>query len=218
MLSWLRAKKDLEHILKYQVDLQLLWQIEAAASKALNGSSFWSIPSEYQRAVQRKASGVPEYQKVRDRVARATPRMKRIAYQANLGTEFISCPPPAVGGPVIRVNAFDAVLTDCSHGGIPQQSIIDLLNQTRGTAEDNIHAELIKSINPFHWLKELIVLILRIPFVLVQATGFNVEKVEDHLLSKIFKFAELVFIIWLGFKIGLGSDDLHSLFERIVMK
>jgi hypothetical protein len=180
MLTWKRAKSDLARVLEYQTDLSELWKFEDAAAETLT-RSFWSGhgPHEWQRAVQRRASQEPTYQVVRDRVARLTDRLKRIARQNGVASDMQSFPAPAVGGPVISINLFDAVLNDNSHRSIDRQWVIDALNKTRGAAAERVETEFWRLVNPLHWLWEALVLLLRLPFILIEATGFDVAKVEE---------------------------------------
>jgi hypothetical protein len=219
MLSWRRAKADLACVLEYEENLAELWRLEdAACEQALRGYYGPLFPSERQAAIQHDASRDPQYQVVRDRVARATNRIQRIARENRIATNLGSLPPPAVGGAIIPVNLFSAVLHDNSHGGIDRQRIVDALNQTRGAAAERIGTEFWRMLNPLHWVKEALVFVLRIPFMLIEATGFDMGKVEDHVLSKIFKFLELGLLLWIAIRLGLGKQELYSLFEKLLAK
>src|ERR1700681_1389211 len=217
MLSWQRAKADLAHVLEYQRDLAELWRLENAASdRALEGYYGPIFPSERQAVIQRAASRDSQYPVIRDRVARATRRMQRIAYENGIATMLKSIPPPAVGGVIIPVELFGAVLHDNSHGGIDRQMIVDALNQTRGAASERVETEFRRMLNPLQWVKDALGFVLRIPFMLVEATGFDISKVEDHFLGKIFKFIELSLLLWIAIRLGLGKQELRSLLEKLI--
>ena len=220
MFSYLRAKRDLQLVLSYQKDLNRLWQIEAAAAGRLQDGhgTRWVLPSERQALIQQEASQDPDYQIVRDRVARATNKMLWIARRNGVAVDMKSLPAPAVGGAIIPINVFDAVLRDISHGGIDQQWIVDAVNQTRGEAVERVQDEFWKLINPFHWLKDLLVAIIRLPFTLIEASGFSVEKVEEHFLGKLFKLAEVALLIYVAVKLGFTKDELKELFEKLFVR
>lgn len=218
MLSWRRAKADLVHVLKYQEDVAELWRFEDAAQTLDASFGGWRGPSEHQAAVQDAAGRDPQYQVVRDRVARATNRIQRIAHQNGIAANLKSLPAPAVGGAIIPINLFDVVLHDNSHGGINRQWIVDALNQTRGAAVERVETEFRKLLNPLQWIKDALVLVLRIPFMLIEATGFDARKVEDHLVGKVFKFLELSVLLWIAVRLGFGRDELRALLEKLVAK
>jgi hypothetical protein len=72
--------------------------------------------------------------------------------------------------------------------------------------------------NPFYWLKALFTFILRIPFMLIEATGFNVDKVEDHFLAKLFKLIEVIVILYLLFRLGAGNKGLIEVLKSLAGK
>lgn len=217
MLAWRRAKADVSVVQKYRDDVFELWRMEGIAADSMTGSMVgWGGNTEYQSALQRKASLDPHYQVVRDRVARATNRMKRIARQNGVPVDLKSFPPPAVGGPVIPINYFDAVLFDHSYGGVSNQWIVDALNQTMGESVERVDKEFWKLLNPLQWAKDLLVSVLRIPFLLIESTGFDVAKVEEHLFGKLFKFAELGVLLWIAFRLGFDREQIKALFEKLV--
>src|SRR5690554_4269379 len=153
---------------------------------------------------------VEEYQELREEIAKKTPKIIRIAKSAGVPCTVHSYPAPAVGGPVIPVNLFQAILHDDSHGGIDRQRIYDTINTLRGQLEEKIRLEFWKIINPGHWLGRMLEMVLRIPFWLLSKTGFDVAKVEDHFLGKLFKVLEVVAILYLAIRLGVSEDTVTS--------
>jgi hypothetical protein len=82
--------------------------------------------------------------------------------------------------------------------------ICDALNQTIGACEERVVKEWRRLWNPLNWVIEAIAFVIRIPFLIFEAAGFDSSKVEDHFLSKVFKLVEIVAIlagmIFLGLK------------------
>ena len=194
-MSYFQAKSDLKFIRNFHQSLVELWRIETEVAKNINFSTYRS-KMDYQSALQAQASKIKGYQEVRTCVAKGVLRAERIGSRFRVPIIFESYPAPAVGGPVIRLKVFSAILKDMSHGGlITKQAIYDALNQTIGECEASVSVEKRRLINPIYWIKELIVAIIRIPFMLIEASGFDVSKVEDHLLGRIFKAFEIVIIL-----------------------
>lgn len=214
-MSYLQAKSDLNFIKDFHQSVVELWQIEKETAENLIYSDFRS-KREYQIALQSEASKIPGYQKIRKRVAQGVLRAERIATRPDVPIILESYPAPAVGGPIIRQKAFSAILKDMSHGGlIDNQMIYDILNQTMGECEAEVSREFRHLINPFYWILELIIFIIRIPFLLVQTSGFNVSKVEDHFLAKAFKLLEVIAIIYILIRLGLEREDLQQIFLKL---
>lgn len=192
-----------------------LWRIEKEAARNIKFSDYRS-KYEYQTVLQAEASKIKGYQEVRQRVAKGILRGDRIALRFGVPNIFESFPAPAVGGPIIRQNVLYAILKDSSHGGqINNQAIYDAINQTIGESEAEVSLKKRRLLNPFYWIKELIVFIIRIPFLLVQASGFDVSKVEDHFLAKIFKLLFIIAIIYILLRLGIEKESIQQILMKL---
>ena len=203
-MSYFQAKSDLQFVQEFGNAVMDLWKIEDEAAKSLKprGLSPPSL-SEIRRLSQVEASKRKDYPAVRAQVAQGVPRAKRIADRLGLLGVYESYPMPAVGGPVISVTLFDAILHDPTYSGVPKQLIVDALNQTLGACQERVPVEFRHLINPVYWLKELLVFIIRIPFMLFEASGFDVSKIEDHFIGRAFKLVYALILIailvrWFG--------------------
>jgi len=192
-----------------------LWQFEKEAAKNIDFSGYRS-KRDYQTALQAEASKMSGYQEVRRRVAKGVLRAERIASRLGVPIIFTSFPAPAVGGPIIEQKVFSAILKDMSHGGlIDNQSIYDSLNQTIGECEAMVSVEFRRLINPLYWIKELIVAIIRIPFMLIEASGFDVSKVEDHFIGRFFKLLEIGLILYVLLRLGIGKESIQQILIKL---
>jgi len=147
----------------------------------------------------------PAYQQARERVAQGMSRAVRIGRSLGVPVDMRSHPAPAVGGPVIDVNLFEAVLVDGTGRRMNPQWVVDALNRTVGECQEAVRVERLRAWNPFYWLWVAFVFVLRIPFLLLEATGFDVAKIENHLWGRLFKVAEVVGIAYLLARLGLDS-------------
>ena len=95
-------------------------------------------------------------------------------------------PPPAIGGYIHNV---DVILNIFNHDSLqlPPQKIIDYLDITIGKYTHNHLKSLIRTFNPFWWLKIGITQISRIPFIVLGSMGLNREKIETSLIGRIIK-------------------------------
>jgi len=215
-MSYLQAKSDLHFMLEFRQAVLELWRLEdEAVGKSGSLDSFSSRhlrPIEVQEIVQSKARQIPGYQQARESVVKGILRANRIASKLRVPVEIRSFPMPALAGsaPILELSCFDAVIRDISYNGVNRPLVDDALNQTIGECEARVMAEFRHLINPLYWIKELLVFIIRIPFILIEASGFDVSKVEDHLLAKVFKLIEIGAIIYILVRLGLTKDQLQQ--------
>lgn len=216
MMNLLGARNDAKFVAQFQADIDKLWELEAKASKNAD-LGLLILHNEIQEAIQTEAYDDPEYREVRARVAKGMARVIEIAEKNGVSQVMISHPAPAVGGPIINVNIFRCILWDTSHGGIKQQHIYDALMETLAASQKAARKFLLNALNPFYWLYRLLVFVIRIPFLLLSASGFSMAKIEDHLIARLFKSAEVIAILYIAVKLGTGKSEFWgSIIEAIV--
>ena len=219
-MIYFQAKKDLHFLQQFRAAVLSLWRIEGAAYDKLRGhspslSSALLDNNEWQRAMRSQANQDNSYQQTRESIARSVLRASRIADHCGVPIHLKSFPAPALGGPVIPVDLFQVILQDNSHGGIDKQIILDAINQTLGESEARVARERGRLINPFYWIKEGLVFIIRIPFMLFNASGFDVTKIEDHFISKVFKLAEVIAIAYILVRLGMTTEQISKLLDKL---
>jgi hypothetical protein len=222
-VSYFQAKSDLHFVLEFQTAVLELWGLEDQAAARLQSrglSLSHRDPREHQERLQREASSIEGYQQVRERVTKGILRVNRIAHRLRVPTEFRAFPMAALAGqlPIITLSLFRAIICDTSYTGVNRQLIYDALNQTIGECEARVAVEFRRLINPLYWIKEVLVLVIRIPFILIEASGFDVSKVEDHLLAKAFKLLEVVAIIYILIRLGLTKEQLQQVLMTLFPK
>ena len=91
-----------------------------------------------------------------------------------------------------------------------------MLNQLVGATEEAVDREWRKLRNPFAWIKGGLLLVIRLPFMLVAASGFDVAKIEDHVLAKVFKLVEILAIIYLLLRFGADAEFVREMLGRLL--
>lgn len=211
-MIYFETKSDLRFFLEYQKDVLGLLEIEARVEKAMPRSSVgYGSPHDYQAAIQKRSLKEDGYAELRGKLAKNTPRAKSVAHKYGENLNIKSFPPAAVGGPVIPINLLDAILNNNSWGGVKKQMILDGINATVGRCELYLEKEFKQLINPLYWIKQLVVFIIRVPFICIQLSGWNASKIEDHFISKLFKLVEIVVLIMLLIWLGLEKTDIAAL-------
>lgn len=191
-----------------------LWVIEGQASVGVRGRGY-STQGDFKDAVVQASHNIVGYNDKRRIVARGVMRAERIASQLGIPYVYKSCPPPVIGGPVISIPLFSAILTDNSYGGINPQMIADALEKVSGEVDAEFHRYLWRALNPITLVFDLLAYILRLPFLFLAAAGFNTDKIEDQLWGRLFKVAELFVMAWLALNyFGLDKSVVEKLFTR----
>ncbi|ATW24195.1 hypothetical protein [Candidatus Formimonas warabiya] len=206
-MQYFEIKADLQFMKDFLKNVYDLWQIESEVAKKI-GRGHWVLHNEYKKIVRNQAASVGGYQHIRSLVATGSLRAIKIADAFGIPIHANSFPAPAVGGPVIPLNLFSAILNDTSYNGIDKQVIIDAINQTIEACEIRVKQELWNLINPLYWVKTIFIFIIRIPFLLIKFSGFNVDKIEEHIFSKLFKVIELGVLIIILLKYGFNLDEI----------
>ncbi len=208
-MNYWSAKSDLIFIKHFRDNVLELYIHEDQATAELNRSGQLITSREWKKAVSAVAHRADPagYQEVRRRVAVGMTRAVRLASELGVPTLFTSYPAPAVGGPVIPFQLFEAILSDPSHGqGVDAQLVIDALNRTVGAGEDKVQEQFRHLVNPAWLLWAALIFILRIPFIVLGAAGFNIEKFESELWAKLFKLAYAAALLYLAGRWGVRAN------------
>ncbi|MBL7189157.1 MAG: hypothetical protein ISS70_22750 [Phycisphaerae bacterium] len=214
-MLYFTAKADVVFLNDFKQKVKSLWAIEERMRGSFTVSAD-TMEGNYGQTVSDEITSSEQGKRLREEVAKGIPRAIEIARKNHIAISLQSYPAPAVGGAVIRLNIFSAILQDTSHGGIHHQWIEDKINETIGSAERRQRAELSKLFNPMYWLYGVLVFVVRIPFHLVSISGFNVSKVEDHFLGRLFKLAEIAVIVYVLIKLGIEKTALMDFLKTLV--
>jgi len=123
-------------------------------------------------------------------------------------------PPPAVGGPVINTDIFSAAVDQSmiSYGRLPEQGIIDALDQCIGAASALRRKAAWRMVSPWWWVVDIPALILRVPFLILRQAGVS-PKIEESIFSQVFKVLMLLAAAtYLG--VRLSVTDLATLLGK----
>jgi hypothetical protein len=215
------AKRDLDFAKAFRDSVHQLWAMEQRAALAVasrTGMFDTQTPTRQRAEIREEANHIPEYPGVRVLVARGVPRAIRLCFKHSVPITGQSFPPALMSGPVIPVNFMMVILDDNSWGGIDHNLIEDRLNQLIGNCEEAVTTAKWRLVNPLYWFYEALAFVLRIPFRLIELTGFNVNKIEDALIGKFFMFAELLCLIYLLVRLGATNEELRKFLSKFILK
>jgi len=213
-MIYFTTKKEMPILAEFEDLIQHLWNHEDKALEHLN--NYFELPTTQKRQAASYAStNIPGYADIRNRIASIVDDVLNAAERHGLGTIVQSYPAPVVGGPVLPVNIFLSVLNDNSHGGIERSLIMDTLHRLQSGCRADLRKEFRQLVNPIYWMKELIIFVIRLPFLLFSLSGFSISKIEDHFLSKVFKVAEIMILIYLAVRIGVDKLQLGDILRNL---
>lgn len=116
-------------------------------------------------------------------------------------------PPPAVGGLAGDINTVKNIF-NLHNFQMSSQEVLDFVDQAIGIYKTDYFKSYLRTFNPFHWLTLLILEIIRIPFYILGAVGFNRAKIETSFIGRLskgiaFLLGLLLTIVQLSEKFGV---------------
>jgi len=113
--------------------------------------------------------------------------------------------PPNVGGRVFpNVDVMQNIF-NLGDLGLPFSMVKDYTEKTMGYYQDDLVKSFFRTINPFWWLWKLAVLIVRIPFNLINLVGYDSEKLETSSGGKLYKSSVSLAVFIAGLVAFLAS-------------
>lgn len=145
-------------------------------------------PRDMQCYIQKKCQDeyLDQYEVLRTNIAENIPAICLIASEIGISTIRIT----GRGGHISEVCIFSSSLEDLGYTETRWPTRFDTLNKMIGILKVTRWTSFIQIFNP----KTCLTRVLKIPFFLLKATGFNVDKIEDSVWGHFFK---LLFFIGL---------------------
>ncbi len=210
-MSYFKAKKDLALVISFKPAVHQFWELEERAKQTLRaqGPGFdMATPTQQRRTIRQEAAQLAGYSEARGTVARGTRRVIDLCYFHKIPIQGTSYPPGYLpNSPPVPVNYIMAILEDTSWCQLDTQVIDDRLNQLIGKCEEWVEITWRRLLNPLWWIYEALSFTLRIPFRLIEMTGFNVRKIEGHLIGKTLLLLELIGLL---IYFGASYDEIRD--------
>lgn len=118
---------------------------------------------------------------------------------------------PTDGNKIFNGSIYNAILDPPSALFDFDTTFRDIINQVIGILEWKKEKEFRLLLNPFYWLKELFVFFIRLPYTLIRSSGFDVKKVEEHFIGKLFQFIYVIALILLATRLGISIVDIFQI-------
>jgi hypothetical protein len=207
-MGYWKAKSDLEFIREFKgTALNFLLHHEQRGD-LINNTAWQRLSEEQEKALTQFKI---DYLQTRQKYVKSIDRASALASAHGVPYVLRLSPPPAIGGYVRDVNTFQALLEELPWGvKVDSQRVIDLIHQTEAACEQQVSIERRRLYNPFYWILELITFVLRIPFLIIQTSGFHIEKFEEQFWGRMFKLLELFAIIWFMIWVGATKPQIKE--------
>ena len=147
-MIYFKTKSDLQFMEEFKANVLRLFEMKAEVKKNFK-PSVYIMGKDYHDAVLNKATESNEGKILREKLAQEIPKAIEIAYRNGVSIDYKSLPAPAIGGAIIPVNIFYAILEDTSYDGIDERWIVDKINETIGQLKRRLQNKYFKLINPF---------------------------------------------------------------------
>lgn len=146
--------------------------------------------------------------KLRKEILHLLPYVTEEADVLGISHRVRSYPAPIVGGPVVSVDIFNAIVDpNQGHHRIDQKKIIDCVEKAISTARKRQKEALFHSLCPWNWIIDGCALVIRLPFLILRRAGLP-PKVEENIISQVIKVVSVIAIIayvaYKGLKLDLG--------------
>lgn len=165
-------------------------------------------------------SSTTELGHYRDLLDEMTPRAQELARQLHVETLITVRPAPATGRGPVGVDAFVA-LTDLQGLSpmlqVPRSTIWSVLNRCVGASQEAKRRAFIRLVIPVYWLIDIPAAILSWPFAVLRAAGFD-KNIEDHLIVRIIKVAELIAMAVLLGYLGVKTEIIDTALQALGAK
>jgi len=173
------------------------------------GASYLSPHGMFKHIREEAAKRNDRYSELRQDFARMIPHVNQICEAHSIACHRSGRAAPMEGGLPFEGSIFDMVLNRPSDMFDLDNDVRDTVNKCLGAQKEQLSKELRQLINPIHWASRLLIFLIQLPYKLIEISGFNVEKIQDHFLGK---FAQLLYVIALIlFLLWLGVESIQDL-------
>ena len=153
-----------------------------------------------------------EYQGLRTIYAKLIPRANEVCERENVSWHRKGMAAPLEGGGAFQGSVFEFILNRPSDLMDIDTDVKDTINQVLGILEHKESQEFKKLLNPFYWLREAFIFVVRLPYNILKLSGFDVDKIQEHLFARLFQLIYVIALILVLVWFGLTSViDLKTL-------
>ena len=209
-------KSDLHHMNSLLSKFERIVEIEKQTRERLRSHGTTYLTSAHMfRTIREESSGAsPEYASLRATYAKMIHRAVSICEREGNAHHIQGRAALLEGGTPFSDSIFALILNRPSDVADFDTTLRDDANRLIGALEGKLAAERRRILNPFHWLTALMTAIVRLPYTIISVSGFDVSKIEEHLIGKAIHLLYVVALLLILVRLGLGSSvDLLKILQ-----
>ena len=213
-MIYFSVRGDLEHMESLLGEFERIVSIEQATRQRLreDGAQYLGPQDMFKRIRTESAATNPDYSELRVEYAKKIPRANEICGRESIPYEIEGRAAPIEGGVPFAGSVFTFPLNRPSDMMDIDTNLRDTANQCIGVLERRRGQELMQLTNPLYWIGRAIRFVVRLPFTILELSGFDVEVIQEHLIARLFQLLYVIALILILVRFGLTSViDLGSI-------
>lgn len=213
------VKDKIEHMTRLLALFEAIREVEKKTrSELVDEGRSWLGPYGMLKDIREEAAlRDPSYSVMRTDFARMIPRANELCEEESISWQRVGLSAPMEGGAKFQGSIFDLVLNRPSDLLDIDSDVRDTVNKCIGSLEDRRKKEFRQLINPFYWVRQIVVFVIRLPYLLIEASGFDVAKIEDHFLGKLAHLIYVILLVLVLLWFGIDStSDLVALLLTVI--
>lgn len=220
-MGFFQARADLRHIETLLATFERIVAFEATARQNFRneGAQFLGPHQMFRRIREEAATRHPEYAPLRQSYARMIPGANLISERTGILWHRQGRAAPLEGRAPFQGSVFELILNRPSDLADLDTDLRDTANQVIGVLEQRLREERRRLFNPFYWIAKAATLIVRLPYNLLKISGFDVDKMQEHFIARLFQLLYVIALILIAFRLGVTSlADLASFLSAVIGK
>jgi hypothetical protein len=213
-MIYFSVRDDLRHIRSLLHHFEEIVSIEQETRQGLReGGAQYLGPHDMFRRVREESSKTNSaYSGLRAEYAQMIPRTNEICEREGIAWHRQGRAAPLEGGLPFQGSIFELILNRPSDIMDIDTDLRDTANQCIGVLERHVSHELRQLINPIYWIGRIVLFVVRLPYTILELSGFDVEQIQEHLIARLFQLLYVIALILILVRFGLASAiDLKSL-------
>jgi hypothetical protein len=211
-MNYFAIKDDLEHMRALLHHYERIVEIEQRTRENLEDRNYLTMHSFLKDLRAKAAKSEPEYKDLRTAYAKMIPRANEICEREKVSWHRQGWEAQIEGGAAFQGSIFAFVLDRPSDLMDIDTDVHNTINQVVGILEYKEAQEYRKLRNPRYWLTQAFIFVVRLPYTILKISGFDVNKIQDHLFARLFQLIYVIALILLLTWFGLASViDLKSI-------
>jgi hypothetical protein len=212
-------RRDMSLLNELLAEFEEIVRIEKATRESLHsqGRTYLNPPHMFREIREEAVRRYKHYAELRTSFARKIPTAVQICEREGVAVHIEGRAALLEGATSFSDSVFALILDRPSDLVDFDTSLRADTNQAIGALETKLQRERRRLTNPLNWIKAVIVAVVRLPYTIISMSGFDVAKVEDHLIARVIHLVYVVALLLILIRLGLtGAIDLSQLIGNLV--